>query len=128
MPNSLIALTLLRQIEKHNDRRIADRSVMAGEGEAASFAVDAEGGDVVAALVARIEKLAGGVEVEAAWVVAARPFFAGVFQGTVLTHCEDPDAVVQTVARIKEFAIPRHQNARAEIAAGKPGRQRRNRL
>ena len=48
---------------------------MAGEVEAAGFAIHAEDGDVVAALIAAIEELAGGVEVEAARIVPACPFF-----------------------------------------------------
>ena len=63
------------EIEEDDDRRIADRGVMAGEGEAAGLAIHPEDGDVVAALIAAIEELAGGVEIEAARIIPARPFF-----------------------------------------------------
>ena len=68
------SLSLLREIKEDDDRRIADRGVVAGEGQAALFVIEAEDGDVVTALVAGVKELAGGVEVEAARVVPARPF------------------------------------------------------
>ena len=49
---------------------------MAGEREAAGLAIHPEDGDVVAALIAAVEEPAGGVEVEAARIIAPRPFFA----------------------------------------------------
>ena len=51
---------------------------MAGKVEAASFLIDAKDGNVVAALIAAIEERAGGIEVEAAWIISSRPFFADV--------------------------------------------------
>jgi hypothetical protein len=63
----------LRQIEEHDMRGVPDDSVVAGEVEAAGLAVDAEDGDVVGPLVAAVEELAGGVEAETTWIVAARP-------------------------------------------------------
>ena len=48
---------------------------MAGEVEAAGLAIHSEDGDVVTALIAAIEELAGGIEVEAARIVPACPFF-----------------------------------------------------
>src|SRR5689334_12387714 len=67
---------LFREIEKHNARRIANRRVMAGEGQRALVPVHAEHRDVVAPLVAAIKELAGGIEVEAPGIVSARPFLA----------------------------------------------------
>jgi hypothetical protein len=46
---------------------------MAGEVEAAGFSVHAEHCYVVTSLIAAIEELAGGVEVEAARIVPACP-------------------------------------------------------
>ena len=112
-----------RQIEEDDDRRIADGSVMAGEGQAARFAVHAKDGDVVAALVAGVEEPAGGVAVEAARVVPTRPFLAHEGQPAVFADSEDPNAVVQAVARIDEPAISGNQYLGAEIAAGESGRQ-----
>ena len=71
-------LTILCKIEENDDRRIADGGVMAGEGEAAGFLVPTEHGDVVTSLIAAIQKLAGGVEVETARVVSACPFFPDI--------------------------------------------------
>ena len=120
--------TRLGEIEEDDDRRIADGGVMAGEGEAAGLAIHPEDGDVVAALIAAIEELAGGVEVEAARIVPARPFFADERQVAVRADGKDPDAVVQPVARIDKPAIGGNQDLGAEVAAGKPGRQGGDRL
>ena len=78
---------------------------MAGEVEAACFAIHTEDGDVVAPLIATIEELAGGVEVEAARVVPACPFFPDIGQIPARANGEDPDAVVQPVAGIGKPAI-----------------------
>ena len=59
---------------------------MAGEVEAARFAIHTEDGDVVTALIATIEELAGGVEVEAARIVPACPFFPQKCQVTVCAN------------------------------------------
>src|SRR2546423_9803708 len=120
--------TRLCEIDENDGRWIADRGVMAGEVEAAGFPVHAEDGDVVAALVAAIEERTGRVEVEAAGIVAARRLFADVSQRAVGARGKDGDAVVQPVARIDEPAIGGDKNPRAEVAAGKPRRQRGDRL
>ena len=78
---------------------------MAGEVEAAGLAIHTEDGDVVGSLIATIEELAGGVEVEAARIVPARPFFADKCQRAVWADGKDPDAVVQPVAGIDKPAI-----------------------
>src|SRR5437588_10910083 len=96
--------TLLCKIEENDDRRIADGGVMAGEVEAAGFAVHTKHGDVVTALIAAIEELAGGVEVEAARIVPACPFFADIRQRAVCSYGKNPDAVVQPVAGINKPA------------------------
>ena len=75
--------TSLCKIEENDDRRIADGGVMAGEVEAAGFAVRTEHGDVVTSLIAAIEELAGGVEVEAARIVPTCPFFPDICQRAV---------------------------------------------
>ena len=56
--HNLVLSIRLGQIEEDDDRRIADGGVMAGEVEAAGFAIHPEDGDVVAALIAAIEELA----------------------------------------------------------------------
>ena len=100
-----MTLSRLREIEEDDDRRIADGGVMAGEVEAAGFAVHTEHGDVVTALIAAIEELARGVEVEAARIVPACPLLPDIGQGAVWTYGENPDAVVQPVAGVDKSAI-----------------------
>src|SRR5262249_48103690 len=112
--------TSLRKIDENDARRIADRRVMAGEVEAPGLAVHAEHGDVVPALIATIEELAGGVDVETARVVPACPFFPDMGQGAVGSDGKDPDAVVQPVARIDKPALGGNQDLGAEITSGKP--------
>src|SRR5262249_21582874 len=100
-----VILTALCKIEENDGRRIADGGVMAGEVEAAGFAIHPEDGDVVTSLIATIEDPAGGVEVEAARIVPACPFFPDKCQGPVGAYGEDPDAVVQPVASIDKPSI-----------------------
>ena len=97
--------TLLCKIEENYARRIADWGAMAGEVEAAGFAVHTEHSDVVTALIAAIQELARGVEVEAARIVPACPFFPEKCQGAVWAYGKDSDAVVQPVANIDKPAI-----------------------
>ena len=66
----------LDEIEEDNDRGIANRGVMAGEFEAAGLAIHSKNGDVVGSLIAAIEELASGVEVEAARIISSCPFFS----------------------------------------------------
>ena len=73
---------------------------MASEVEGAGFAIHTEDGDVVSSLIATKEKLAGGVEVEAARIVPVRPFFPDERQIAFWANGKDSDAVVQPVAGI----------------------------
>ena len=87
-----------------------------------------EDGDVVTTLIAAIEELARGVEVETAWIIPARPCFPEKRQVAVWANGKDPDAVVQSVARIDKPPIGGNQDLGAEITAGKAGRQGGDRL
>ena len=89
-------------------RRVADGRVMAGERQAPCSAIDAEDGNVVATLIAAVEKPARGVEVEAARVVATGPFVGDELQLAGFANGEDSDAVVQAIARIDKAAIGRN--------------------
>jgi hypothetical protein len=100
-----VILTRLCKIEENDDRRIADGGVLTSEVEAAGLAVHTEHGDVVTALIAAIEELARRVEVEAARIVPACPFFPDIGQGAVWSYGKNPDAVVQPVVRIDKPAI-----------------------
>ena len=97
--------TRLCEIEENDDRRIADWGVMAGEAEAPGLAIHPEDGDVVASLIAAIEELARGVEVEAARIIPACPFFPKERKVAVGADGKDPDAVVQPVTRIDKSPI-----------------------
>src|SRR5436309_1024874 len=96
---------LLCQIDENDDRRIADGGVMAGEVEAPGFALHTEYGDVVTSLIAAIEELAAGVEIEAARIVPAGPLFPDTGQAAVCSYRKNPDAVVQPVAGINKPAL-----------------------
>jgi hypothetical protein len=78
---------------------------VAREAEAAGFVIHTEYGDVVSSLIAAIEELAAGVEVEAARVVSACPFFPDKCQCAVRTDRKDPDGVVQPIANIDKPTI-----------------------
>jgi hypothetical protein len=92
-------------IEEHEHRRITDGGVMAGEVQAACGAIYTEDGDVVGSLVATIEEAAAGVEIEAAGIVSACPFFPDKGQSAVGADRKDPDAVVHPVAGVDKPAI-----------------------
>src|SRR6185436_4681769 len=128
MSKTMSHSALFGQIKEYDDRRIPHRRVVAGEFEAAGLAIDLEGRDGVRALVAAVEELAGGIEVEAPGIVAASPFLAEVFQSAVRGDGEDADAVVQPVPRVDEFSVGGDENFRAEIAAGEAFREGGNRL
>src|SRR5262245_22954831 len=116
------------EVDEDDARGIADRGVMAGEPQRARRAIHPEDGDVVSALIAAIEELPRGVEVEAAGIIAVGPLLADVRQAAARPDREDPDAVVEPVARVDEAPIRRDQDLRAEVAAGEAGRQGGDRL
>src|SRR2546423_1420709 len=119
MSKDRAVLSRLCQIEEDDDRRVADWGIMPGELQTAFRLVHAEDRDVVAALVARVEELAGGIEIDAARVVPARPFLAHEGQRAVFPHGENADAVMEAVARIDETPIGGNQNLGAKITTGK---------
>ena len=116
----------LGQIEEDDHGRIAHRSIVARESEAARRAIHLKDGDTVGSLIAAVKELARRVEAEAARIITSRPFFAQEGQLAVGTNGKDADAVVQSVARINEFPVVRNENLRAKIRARKLGRQRRD--
>src|SRR5262249_34252275 len=71
------------RIEKDDDRRRADRCVVSGERELTGPTVDAETRDGVGPLVAREQKAARRIDVEAPGIVASSPLFAAERQRTV---------------------------------------------
>ncbi len=101
---------------------------MTGEFEAAGLAIHAKDGDVVGSLIAAIEELAGGVEVEAARIIPPGPFLPDERQFALRADGKDPDAVVEPVARVDKPPIGGNQDLGAEVAAGEPGRQGGDRL
>lgn len=68
------------EIEENDDRRISDGCVMAGEDQAARFAIHAEYGDVVAALITAVKEPASEVEIKTSRIVPERPFLPDVCQ------------------------------------------------
>ena len=95
----------LVEIDEDDCRRIANRGVMAREFEAAVLTTHLKDGDVVGSLIAAIEELARRVEVEAARIIPSCPFFPDEGEIAVWANGEDPDAVMQPVARIDESSI-----------------------
>src|SRR5262249_59055603 len=77
---------LFLPIEEDDARRVADGDVLAGEGERAGLAIHPKHRDVVAALVATVEELTGGVEVEAPRVASACPLLRDILQVAHRAH------------------------------------------
>src|SRR3954469_12479631 len=101
---------------------------MAREVEHTCFAIDSKNRDIVVALIAAIEKSAARIEIEAAWIIPARPFFTDETQFAVCTNGKDRDAIVHSIAGVHEATVRGDENLRAEITSGKAGRQRGDRL
>src|SRR5580704_6637568 len=116
------------QIEEDDARRIADGRVMAGEVKAACVVIDTENGDVVAPLVAAIEKPASGIEAETARIVPACPLVRDKGQLAGGVDGKDANAVMQPVADVDKPAIGGNQDLGAEVAAGKTRGQAGDRL
>ena len=110
-------------IAKDDDRWVPHRRVVAGELQATRGLVCAEDGNVVAALITRIQKLAAGIKGEAAGVIAMRPFFSDVGQFAILADGEDGNAVMQSIAGIDEASIGGEHDLGAEVATRKAWRE-----
>lgn len=96
---------------------------MPSEGEGAGFAVNSEGRDVVATLIARIKKVPGRIKIETAGIVAAGPFLPDKGQGAGIANGKERDAIVQAVGCVEELAIGRHHDFGRKTASGKAWRQ-----
>src|ERR1039458_10686168 len=79
--------------------------------------------DGVASLIAGVEETAGGIDGEAARIVAARPFLTGERQASRIADGEPGDAVVQAVGGIDEARIRGNAHLRGEVRAGETLRQ-----
>ena len=96
---------------------------MAREVKATGFAVHAKHGNIVTALIATIEELAGGIEAKAARIVPVRPLLADICQSTVGSYGKNPDAIVQPVACVDKPAVIGNQDLGAEVAPRETGWQ-----
>src|SRR5215467_4989355 len=103
--------------EEKNCRRRADRHVLAEEGKSAALAVDAISGDGIRPLIARIKIVPCRIDVEAAGIVAARPFLPRKGEQAALADGKPDDAIVQTVSGVEKPRVMGNENFRSEIRA-----------
>src|SRR4051794_2788615 len=89
-----------RRPMEHNDGWSSDRCIAIGAGQTTRRLIDAKTRDCVGPLVATIDVLSGGIDGEAAWIVAARPGFTHKSQLARRTNRERGDAVVQPIGGI----------------------------
>src|SRR5208282_6746544 len=101
----MISTGILRQ--EHDIRRCADGRVIPREGQRSGLAIDAESGDGIAALIAAIEEISCGINVEAAWVITAGPGFSSEGERARGADGKPRDAVVQPIRGVKELSIRR---------------------
>src|SRR4051812_18380376 len=101
---------------------------MAREHEGTGLAHDAKYRHIVTALVAAIEELARGIEIETAGIVTPRPLFADERQLAGRADREYSNAIVQAVADVYKSAIAGNQDFRSKIAAREVRRQAGERL
>jgi hypothetical protein len=92
-------------IDKDDVRGVANRSVVASEFKTAGLTVHCKDGNIVGSLISTVKKPTSGIEAEAAWIIAACPFFANKREIAIRAHRKDADAVVESVARIDEFSV-----------------------
>ena len=78
---------------------------MAGEFETTGLEIHLKDGDIVTSLIATIEVPAGGIEVEAAWIIPSCPFFPYERKLAFSANGKNPDTVMQPVARINKLPI-----------------------
>ena len=95
----------LGEVQEDNLGWVADWNIMSCKHEHASLLIDPKGRKVISSLVARIEKVTRGCEVEAAWVVASRPFVRKECQFPRCGDPKDADAVVQSISDIDKTTV-----------------------
>ena len=78
---------------------------MPGKLQATSLVIDMEDGNVVTALIAAVQELAGGVEIETARIISSRPLFPDECQFAVCTNRENANTVVQSIPGIDVFPV-----------------------
>ena len=111
-------VTILGLVQEYDARRIADGYVLFCKFQFAGFLSYSKYCDVVCTLIARVEKLAGRVELEAPTIVPTRPLIVDERKLAFLSNGKDSDTVVQAIASVNVFAIMRYENLRAEVAPG----------
>ena len=107
----------LVSLQEYDARRITNRCVSTGEVQTSRLFIHFENADVVCSLVAAIKELPCGVKLEAAWIIASRPFIVNEAQFSAGGYSEDTDRIMQAVARVDESAVVGNQDFRAKIAA-----------
>ena len=107
----------LSEIEKNDDGRIANARIVARKLQAALLMIDFEHGDVIAALIATVQKPSRRVEIETAWIVASSSLLADIRQFAIRPDREDADTVLKSIARVDELSVMRHQDLGAEVTS-----------
>ena len=99
-------LLLVRfEVQEDHLRRVSDRNVVSRKCDLATLLIDAKRREVIGALVARIKKITGRCESEAAWVVPSSPFVGKECQLASIANAKDPDAVVQSISDVDESPV-----------------------
>lgn len=106
----MVTIVSTRQIAKDDDRWIADGCVMPGELQATRLVINLEDSNVVASLVAAVQELPSGIEIETARIIASRPFFPHECQFAVSSDRENANAVVQSIPGVNILSVGRDQD------------------
>ena len=109
---------------EQDPRWAADRRVPLREAQTVPVSQHLECGDGVASLVAHIHVPSGGIDVEAAWIIATRPLLVDEFRTSASFDAENRDGVVEAVGGIDERPIRRDHDFRREIRADESLRKR----
>ena len=104
-PTLRAASSSVKSLEEYNICRCADGRVKPRKGQCTGLAINAEGGDSVTALVATVKEISGGIEVEAAGVIAAGPLFPSPGEHTRGANGKPRDGVVQPIRGVKESSV-----------------------
>ena len=94
-----------RGLQENNAGRTAGGRVAIQKFEMFSIVVDPKRGDGIATLVAGIQVIAAGIDIDVARIVAAGPCFAGQPRASRRIEGKNGDGVVKPVGRVKVAAL-----------------------
>ena len=104
-------------VHKQNHRGIAHWNILSGELQQSGHPVHLENGDMISPLVAAIKIVAGRIKTETARIIPSGPLVRDLSDGAIIANGKNPNAVMQSVARVNVLSVIGNQNLGAKIAS-----------